>query len=54
MVLVTLYVVPALLLPQWIYYLYSPFTVGLWFLSLLAGPAVACAVNREWIRTGRA
>ncbi|GAA1229934.1 hypothetical protein GCM10009665_20470 [Kitasatospora nipponensis] len=50
--LVALLLCPLLLPDQWQYYVYSPASVGLWMLSMLGGPVVACAVNWRWIRQG--
>ncbi|MFG2843652.1 hypothetical protein ACGF12_10830 [Kitasatospora sp. NPDC048296] len=50
--LVVLFLLPTTLPDRWQYYIYSPASIGLWWLSVLAGPVVACAANRRWIRTG--
>ncbi|GAA3014560.1 hypothetical protein [Kitasatospora sp. NPDC006786] len=50
--LVALLLLPTLLPNRWQYYIYSPASVALWMLSMLVGPALACAGNRQWIRNG--
>ncbi|MFF2548407.1 hypothetical protein ACFVUY_38435 [Kitasatospora sp. NPDC058063] len=50
--LIALLLLPALLPNRWQYYIYSPASVALWMLSMLVGPALACAGNRHWIRNG--
>lgn len=50
--LLALFFLPLALPNRWQYYIYSPASVGLWMLSKLGGPVVACAVNRRWIRCG--
>ncbi|MBD0696058.1 hypothetical protein [Streptomyces sp. CBMA123] len=50
--LIVLLLSPMVLPERWLYYVYSPASVGLWMLSMLVGPFVTCALNRRWIRTG--
>ncbi|MFG2604840.1 hypothetical protein ACGFT2_15035 [Streptomyces sp. NPDC048514] len=50
--LVVLVLLPLLLPAGWQYYVYSPASVGLWMLSMLGGPFVACFFNWRWIRHG--
>ncbi|MFI2641869.1 hypothetical protein [Streptomyces sp. NPDC018610] len=50
--LVVLVLLPALLPDRWQYYVYSPASVGLWMLSMLGAPVVACVVRWPWIRHG--
>jgi hypothetical protein len=54
--LCTLVLLPALLPDRFQYYIYSPASVGLWMVSLLMVPLLACIVLRKWIagrRPGR-
>ncbi|CAM5649131.1 hypothetical protein GCM10010329_09970 [Streptomyces spiroverticillatus] len=51
-VLLVLLLVPLVLPTAWHYYIYSPASVGLWMISMVVTPAVACAYKWEWIRAG--
>lgn len=51
--LIVMLLLPSLLPVCWHYYIYSPASVGLWLLAMLAGPIVVLIAKREWIRTGR-
>ncbi|MGW4019872.1 hypothetical protein [Streptomyces sp. NPDC005009] len=50
--LVLLLLAPSLLPERWHHYVYSPASVGLWMLTMLVAPVVACTVAWRWIRTG--
>ncbi|MFE7515837.1 hypothetical protein ACFU8I_32095 [Streptomyces sp. NPDC057540] len=51
-VLIVLLLAPSLLPEQWHHSIYSPASVGLWFLAMFIAPLVACAVKWEWIKKG--
>ncbi|WP_327269461.1 hypothetical protein OG233_20495 [Streptomyces sp. NBC_01218] len=51
--LVVLLLAPSALPASWQYYVYSPASVGLWILTMLVAPVVACFVTWPWIRSGR-
>ncbi|MFE5585093.1 hypothetical protein [Kitasatospora sp. NPDC056531] len=50
--LLALLLAPTMLPDRWQYYIYSPASVGLWMLSMLVGPVLACATKWQWIRHG--
>ncbi|MFF7331909.1 hypothetical protein ACIQU5_34765 [Streptomyces sp. NPDC090306] len=50
--LIALVLAPSALPEQWQYYIYSPASVGLWMLAMLAAPFVVCAVKWPWIKSG--
>ncbi|WP_432172808.1 hypothetical protein [Streptomyces sp. Tue6028] len=53
LVLVVLVLLPGLLPAGWQYYIYSPASVGLWMLSMVVAPFLACFALWGWIRDGR-
>ncbi|MEV0528698.1 hypothetical protein AB0I66_35295 [Streptomyces sp. NPDC050439] len=52
--LIVLLLAPSLLPVAWHYYIYSPASVGLWMLSMLISPFMACTIRWQWIKKGRA
>ncbi|MEV3871979.1 hypothetical protein [Streptomyces sp. NPDC049906] len=52
-VLVVMLLAPSALPLRWHYYVYSPASVGLWFLAVLVVPVVVCVLRWPWIRRGR-
>ncbi|MFE0509132.1 hypothetical protein [Streptomyces sp. NPDC058964] len=53
LVLVVLLFLPCLFPTRWMYYIYSPASVGLWMLAMAVAPVAVLIVKREWIRKGR-
>ncbi|MEV4943059.1 hypothetical protein [Streptomyces zaomyceticus] len=50
--LILLLLAPSPLPEHWRYCIYSPASVGLWLLTMLAAPVVVCIVKWPWIKSG--
>ncbi|MBD9724307.1 hypothetical protein [Streptomyces caniscabiei] len=50
--LITLLLAPSPLPEHGRYYIYSPASVGLWWLAMFVAPVVVCIVKWPWIKSG--
>lgn len=51
-VLIFLFLAPSPLPERWLHFIYSPASVGLWFLAMFVAPFLVCVVKWEWIKKG--